>query len=294
MARRIDDYIIVDHYNEDTYVTMQDKNDKIKEKEDGIYVTPIVNVTPNASTPTLVRHAPQGINNSISNTTTEDNIKNEMPKSTRLKETVSCDILYFDYDEDGYTLARPMSKPTHLDTLGTLRSSSCSPQEITTDSVMKENNRFLIFSRWNSMKKHFQNNKQCLVGTCLVACVLVAFIVGFKFGKSSKINEGNKNYISFNMAENNFPITIYKLINYWYDLLFAGKCFERDIEYVGNEISNTWRNSASDCQLFCQATEECRFFTFKHIADECLLKTTDSGRSYYLNAVSGKKYCDMK
>ena len=53
-----------------------------------------------------------------------------------------------------------------------------------------------------NQRNNFQYNKcfciWCLVGICLVACILVAFIVGFTLGhKSSKNNEGNVNCITF-------------------------------------------------------------------------------------------------
>lgn len=150
-----------------------------------------------------------------------------------------------------------------LGTLVTIRTSSWFSQATKKRSVTTENTTRPAYSKWTSISNHLKYNKRCLVGTFVVACILVAFIVGFTFGLgSSKNNEG--------------------------------KCFERDIEYFGNDIKNRWRNSVSDCQLLCQRTEECMFFTFKHTPEECSLKTSDSGRANYSDAVSGKKYCSMK
>ena len=49
--------------------------------------------------------------------------------------------------------------------------------------------------------------------------------------------------------------------------------------------------TAEECQLLCQTTNPCRFFTFDATQKTCWLKRSDTGRNVNNNFISGKKYC---
>ena len=85
-------------------------------------------------------------------------------------------------------------------------------------------------------------------------------------------------------------------------LIDVCSCCEAETDYHGHDINNKKDDenygakvdSALSCQKLCQARPACRFFTYaKDILGigNCWLKTTDLGRRYHKNHISGKKYC---
>ena len=77
------------------------------------------------------------------------------------------------------------------------------------------------------------------------------------------------------------------------------KCFLPNIDYHGGDLDVDKKDTAEDCQLFCQQTKDCEVFTyitnsFKEVSRRrnCYLKNTKSVRKEKLeDVVSGPKFC---
>ena len=73
------------------------------------------------------------------------------------------------------------------------------------------------------------------------------------------------------------------------------KCYELNIEFANDKnVRNGYVKSetAEECQLLCQTTNPCRFFTFDVKQKMCWLKRSNEGRKENNNFISGKKYCE--
>ena len=69
-------------------------------------------------------------------------------------------------------------------------------------------------------------------------------------------------------------------------------CFEREIDYDGNDIERTTTLSPEQCQIQCQGDSHCRAWTFNGHNKNCFLKTSNSGKKASLSFVtSGPKNC---
>ena len=64
---------------------------------------------------------------------------------------------------------------------------------------------------------------------------------------------------------------------------------------TGKNVRNGYvgTNSAEDCQLLCQITNPCRFFSFDVENKRCWLKRTNGGKVKSQNFISGLKYCNQ-
>ena len=69
----------------------------------------------------------------------------------------------------------------------------------------------------------------------------------------------------------------------------AAACFEEQIDYYGNDLTQVAASFASECQRRCQAAEKCQYFTI-HSAT-CYLKTSAAGKKQHSVGVSGPKRC---
>lgn len=74
-------------------------------------------------------------------------------------------------------------------------------------------------------------------------------------------------------------------------------CYDLSMDYsTGKNVRKGYveTGSAEDCQLLCQTTNPCRFFTFDAENKRCWLKRTSEGKTKKENFISGQKYCDQK
>ena len=76
------------------------------------------------------------------------------------------------------------------------------------------------------------------------------------------------------------------------------KCFESGIQYYGgiNARGNGFveTNSVKHCQLICETTNNCNFFTFATHLKRCWLKRTVKEKVLDGNYVSAKTNCEEK
>ena len=85
---------------------------------------------------------------------------------------------------------------------------------------------------------------------------------------------------------------------YWIWFLLDGKCFETGIQYYGginargNGFVETY--SVKHCQLICETTNNCNFFTFNTHLKQCLLRRTIKGKVLDGNVISGRTNCEEK
>ena len=76
----------------------------------------------------------------------------------------------------------------------------------------------------------------------------------------------------------------------------SGKCFLRNIYYPGNSINSGHadiQDTAEECQLLCQQTNDCNVFTWDSERKWCWLKTGISSSIELEGALSGPKLCGM-
>ena len=66
-------------------------------------------------------------------------------------------------------------------------------------------------------------------------------------------------------------------------------CFEPRTDYPGNNIKSEPKTSPFACQLWCQTTASCKFFTYDLQLAQCYLKSSDAGRSFHSSCVSGPR-----
>ena len=72
----------------------------------------------------------------------------------------------------------------------------------------------------------------------------------------------------------------------------SGKCFEREIDYFGNDITSYTASSPEQCQIKCQGDSLCKAWTFNGSNNLCILKTSNSGKKASESYVtSGPKNC---
>ena len=69
----------------------------------------------------------------------------------------------------------------------------------------------------------------------------------------------------------------------------GGGCFERNVDYVGNDLRAERSASATDCQKRCQGDARCSHFSLR--LGTCHLKTSARGRAVTQGAISGSKWC---
>ena len=72
----------------------------------------------------------------------------------------------------------------------------------------------------------------------------------------------------------------------------SGKCFEREIDYFGNDITSYTASSPEQCQIKCQGDSLCKAWTFNGRNKNCFLKSSNSGKTASASYVtSGPKNC---
>ena len=74
------------------------------------------------------------------------------------------------------------------------------------------------------------------------------------------------------------------------------ECFAENLDFYGHDVKKSIALNATYCQMECQKTEECKFWTYKTntVTDEgknCYLKTDNVHKEYKFNRISGPKYC---
>ena len=76
------------------------------------------------------------------------------------------------------------------------------------------------------------------------------------------------------------------------------RCFETGIQYYGgiNARGNGFveTNSVKHCQLICETTNNCNFFTFAIHLKRCMLRRSFKGKVIDGNHVSGRINCEEK
>jgi len=80
--------------------------------------------------------------------------------------------------------------------------------------------------------------------------------------------------------------------------IFSQNCFEKGIDYVGNDVKegyNISTSSAEDCQWRCQENDQCQFWTWDRTwKNACWLKTAMTETKFNYEVLSGPKYCVSK
>ena len=80
--------------------------------------------------------------------------------------------------------------------------------------------------------------------------------------------------------------------------MLDGKCFETGIQYYGgiNARGNGFieTSSVKHCQLICETTNNCHFFTFDTHLKRCWLKRTVKEKVLDGNYISGRTNCKEK
>ena len=74
-------------------------------------------------------------------------------------------------------------------------------------------------------------------------------------------------------------------------------CYDLNVDYsFGKNVRNGYveTDSAENCQLLCQTTNPCRFFSFDAENKKCWLKRSNEGKTNKDNFVSGQKHCNQK
>ena len=71
------------------------------------------------------------------------------------------------------------------------------------------------------------------------------------------------------------------------------ECFAENLDFYGHDVKNSIALNATYCQMECQQTEGCKFWTYKKKEEgkNCFLKTDNHHKEYKLNRISGPKYC---
>ena len=73
-------------------------------------------------------------------------------------------------------------------------------------------------------------------------------------------------------------------------ILILGNCFENNVDRHHNGFQST-KNSATDCQLWCQEIQYCKYFTWRKDNKECWLTNEQGIGDHNENAISGPKFC---
>ena len=79
--------------------------------------------------------------------------------------------------------------------------------------------------------------------------------------------------------------------------LLDDRCYHLNTDYSkGKTLRNGFLglSSVKQCQLVCQTTPQCQFFSFDLDNERCWLKKSDDGRVFKTDFISGKKYCEEK
>merc|ERR1712037_1002289 len=71
----------------------------------------------------------------------------------------------------------------------------------------------------------------------------------------------------------------------------SGCIVKGSTDYYGNDITHTTMASVQACADFCASTLGCRFWTYNHHTKLCWLKSSRTGWTYVLDAVSGNRAC---
>ena len=88
---------------------------------------------------------------------------------------------------------------------------------------------------------------------------------------------------------------------FWYQIYFTDECFEKEIDYPGNDIAE--HNSVAtpeDCQVLCQHNDQCIYWTYGYInedvwyAGKCFLKNVKSNVGPKAALTSGPRNCPSK
>ena len=80
-------------------------------------------------------------------------------------------------------------------------------------------------------------------------------------------------------------------------LILDGRCYHINVDYAnGKVLRNGFLGveSVSQCQLLCQTSLHCKFFSFDLDNKRCWLKKSDEGKVFKTDFVSGKKDCYEK
>ena len=82
----------------------------------------------------------------------------------------------------------------------------------------------------------------------------------------------------------------------WFKNNYADpECFERNVDYFGNDIKFVSALNILACQIECQKHAECNFWTFDTSSNgnglNCWLKTRGDFKQKNLKRASGPKYC---
>ena len=62
----------------------------------------------------------------------------------------------------------------------------------------------------------------------------------------------------------------------------------------GNDIEDQMKFSVVECQRWCEQSINCSFFTFNPTVNHCWIKSSDDGRQFDSQTISGPKYCHRK
>ena len=70
-------------------------------------------------------------------------------------------------------------------------------------------------------------------------------------------------------------------------------CFEENIDYPGADVDTDPKYSSSpeECQQFCQANNDCFYWSFKDAKKVCWLKSSSKSATSAYGAISGPKVC---
>ena len=70
------------------------------------------------------------------------------------------------------------------------------------------------------------------------------------------------------------------------------ECFAENLDFYGDEVKKSIAPNATHCQMECQQTEECKFWTYNTgEGKDCWLKNDNHFKEYKFNRISGPKYC---
>ena len=70
------------------------------------------------------------------------------------------------------------------------------------------------------------------------------------------------------------------------------ECFAENLDFFGNDVKKSIAPNATSCQMECQQTEECKFWSFNTgEGKNCWLKSNNQHKEHKFNRISGPKYC---
>ena len=74
----------------------------------------------------------------------------------------------------------------------------------------------------------------------------------------------------------------------------SGCIMEKHVGYKGNNIAtSTTEETAQACAERCASTQKCLFWTWGSSIKDCNVKSSDSGRRYNPNVISGTRACGL-